>query len=356
MDLPSQFEEYLGAIRLTDDQREACIAAHREVREKLAADPLLGEVVVATFLQGSYVRHTIVNPSGLDLPDVDVVVVTRLSKDEYTPDQAIKQFSEFLETNYPERYKFQGRSIGIRFPTVDLDLVVTAAPSESVEGILLAKMSQEPQELWTLLEEFTKSEEWKSEPLLIPDRDAQQWVPTDPLEQIEWTRKKNAETNGHFVNVVKVIKRWRDIDGQGKRPKGFLVERLVGLHCPDYIKSVASGVEATFSSIKEAYASHSVEGTVPDVPDIGIPANNVFKRISAQEFRDFYGCTRVASAAATDAYEDPDSESSGTKWRELFGDDFPSDSGGGGSSHDSGPPLIFPPPTRASEAPPGRFA
>ena len=356
MDLPSKFDEYLGDIRLTDDQRGDCMAAHLEVREKLAADPVLGKIVVATFLQGSYVRHTIVKPSESDLPDVDVVVVTRLSKDEYTPDQAIKQFSEFLETNYPERYRFQGRSIGIRFSTVELDLVVTAAPSESVEGILLAKMVQEPQDLWTLLEELTKSEEWKSEPLLIPDRDVQQWVPTDPLEQIEWTRKKNAETNGHFVNVVKVIKRWRDIDGQGKRPKGFLIERLYGLHCPDYIKSVAAGVEVILSSIKDAYAFHSAEGTVPYIPDIGISANNVFKRISAQEFRDFYGCTRVASAAATNAYEDPDPDSSGKKWRELLGDDFPSDSGGGGSTRGSGPPSTFPPPTRASEVRPGRFA
>ena len=63
MNLPSQFDDFLSAIRLTDKQREACIAAHQEVREKVAADPKLSKIVVATFLQGSYVRNTIIKPS-----------------------------------------------------------------------------------------------------------------------------------------------------------------------------------------------------------------------------------------------------------------------------------------------------
>ena len=150
MDLPSKFDEFLGEIRLTDDQRNAIIAAHTEVREKIVADPTLGKTVVATFLQGSYIRHTIVKPSWADRPDVDVVVVTKLSKDEFTPEQAINQFREFVEANYPDRYKLQGRSIGIQFPTADLDLVLTAAPSESVQGILL-KMAEASPNAWDIL-------------------------------------------------------------------------------------------------------------------------------------------------------------------------------------------------------------
>lgn len=356
MDVPSKFEVFLGEIRLTEEQREACIAAHKEVREKLLSDPILGKIVVATFLQGSYVRHTIVKPSGSDLPDVDVVIVTKLSKEEYSPEEALNQFNEFLEKNYPDRYKPQGRSIGIRFPIVDLDLVITAAPTESVQGILLAKMAEESPGLWNTLEELIKGEQWQSEPLLIPDRDIQQWVPTDPLAQIEWTRAKNAETNGHFINVVKAIKKWRDTEGEGKRPKGFLLERLVGLHCPDRIKSVAEGVEATLSSIKDAYSFHAAEGTVPFIPDIGIPVNNVFKRISADQFREFYGSARVASAAATDALNDSDPDSSSRKWQQIFGNDFPSDSSGGGSNRGTGPAPVFPQPSKVAEVSTARFA
>lgn len=356
MDNSSQFDQFLSEIRLPDQQRDACIAAHKEVREKLTADSEMSKTVVSTFLQGSYVRHTIIKAYGDHLPDVDVIVVTKLSKEEYTPSQVINQFKSFLETHYSGRYIIQGRSIGITFPTVRLDLVITAAPSESIIGILKGDVEEEPQDLEALFEIAKKSDEWKSEPLLIPDRDAGQWVPTDPLEQIEWTKRKNEDTNGHFVNIVKVVKRWRDIDGEGKKPKGFLLERLVGEHCPDGITSVAEGVEATLREIKDTYASDSSNGTVPNIPDIGIPTNNTFKRISVKEFRDLYGRIRVASGAATDAYFDQDPESSKKKWYSLFGDDFPYDSGGGGPKRGPGsiPPLV--PPTKKAEVRPGRFA
>ena len=279
MDNSSQFDRFVNEIRLTDQQREACIAAHREIRDRLTSDSEMGKTVVSTFLQGSYVRHTITKPYGDHRPDVDVVVVTKLSKEEYTPSQAINQFKVFLEAHYPGKYKIQGRSIGISFPTIDLDLVITAAPSESVIGILKSEVTEEAQGLEALLEIFKKGDEWKSEPLLIPDRDAGQWVPTFPLGQIEWTKQKNEATNGNFVNVVKVVKRWRDLDGEGKRPKGFLIERLVGEHCPDGITSVAEGVEATLRGIKDLYASDASRGIVPNIPDIGVPANDVFKRV-----------------------------------------------------------------------------
>jgi len=356
MDLPSRFDEFLSAIRLTDKQRETCVAAHQEVREKVSADPKLSKIVVATFLEGSYARNTIVKPLKGDRPDVDVVVVTRLSKDECTPTQAINQFKDFLQKNYSERYHVQGRSIGIRFPSVDLDLVITAAPSQSVMGIMESKESRESQDLGFLLDMFKKDDQWKSEPLLIPDRDAGQWIPTFPLGQLEWTRQKNKATNGHFVNVVKAIKRWRDLDGEGKRPKGFLIERLVGEHCPDGIQSVAEGVEVVLRGIKDAYGSYAANGTVPVVTDTGIPSNNVFKRVSVEEFRDFYGRARVASAAATDAYHDPDPSSCGNKWCALFGKDFPSDSGGGGSKRGPVPVIGFPPPSKPAQVRPGRFA
>jgi hypothetical protein len=356
MDLSSQFDDYLSAIRLTDKQREACIAAHQEVREKVASDPNLSKIVVATFLQGSYVRNTIIRPSKGDCPDVDVVVVTRLSKDEYTPSQAISQFNDFLQENYKGRHHVQGRSIGIKFPTVDLDLVVTAAPSESVIGIMKSKEAQKSQDLGFLFDMPQKEDQWKSEPLLIPDRDVGRWVPTFPLAQLEWTRQKNKATNGHFVNVVKAIKRWQDLNGDGKRPKGFLIERLVGEHCPDGIQSVAEGIEAVLRGIKDTYGPNARNGTVPVVTDTGIPSNNVFKRVSVEEFRDFYGRARVASAVATDAYNDPDPSSCRNKWCALLGKDFPSDSGGGGSNRGPGPVIGFPPPAKPAQVRPGRFA
>lgn len=355
MDIQSQFNEFLSGIRLTEKQRDACKEAHKEIREKLLADPKLSKIVVATFLQGSYVRHTITKPVKGERPDVDVVVVTKLSKDEYTPTQAMEQFNDFLRENYKRKHRVQGRSIGIEFATVDLDLVVTAAPSEGVIGIMKSKEFQGSDDIGILFEMLQKEEKWKSEPLLIPDREVGNWVQTFPLRQISWTKEKNKATNGHFVNVVKAIKRWRDIDGDGKSPKGFLVERLVGEHCPDGIQSVAEGVEATLRGIKDSYQTYAANGTVPTIPDTGISTNNVFRRISVEDFRDFYGKARAASAIATDAYKDQNTFSCNDKWCALFGRDFPSSSGGS-SKRETNTITSFPPPVKPTQVKPGRFA
>ena len=61
---------------------------------------------------------------------------------------------------------------------------------------------------------FCKSDseqEWKSDPLLIPDREAEEWDKTHPLEQIRWTVEKNKSCNTHYINVVKALKWWRKI-------------------------------------------------------------------------------------------------------------------------------------------------
>lgn len=104
-------------------------------------------------------------------------------------------FVPFLEKHYKDKYRIQGRSIGISLSYVDLDIVPTSAPSESETGVLqdeaiISEYTIEDfqQKLLTksfsnaLLEStyniFCRSDsqpQWKSEPLLIPDREAEKW-------------------------------------------------------------------------------------------------------------------------------------------------------------------------------------
>ena len=69
----------------------------------------------------------------------------------------------------------------------------------------------------------------------------------DPLEQIAWTVEKNANTNDHYVNVVKAAKWWRAYKCDGKYPKGYPLEHLIGQNCPDNIGSVAEGFACPWS-------------------------------------------------------------------------------------------------------------
>ena len=136
MELPSYFTDFMRNISPSPEERKQYQKAHTELREKLMDDDDLKEVIVTTFLQGSYRRSTILRPEPGEHADVDVVVVTKISKEDATPEKALQTFVPFLEMHYPRQFELQGRSIGITLDDVDLDLVVTSAPSESQVGIL----------------------------------------------------------------------------------------------------------------------------------------------------------------------------------------------------------------------------
>jgi len=207
--LPSYFNDFLREIRLTDNQVNDLITGHKTLRDRLNADKNLSEILVNTFLQGSYRRATATRPKFGKRSDVDVVVVTNLDKEKYTPEEAHNLFIPFLEKHYKDKYRIQGRSLGIELSYVDLDLVVTAAPSESQKELLeevsvqsqisiddlnywtFSKSEDFPQdirsEIFLLFENQSNNAEWKTEPLYIPNRDAEIWEPTNPLAKIKWT-------------------------------------------------------------------------------------------------------------------------------------------------------------------------
>lgn len=361
--LPHYFTDFLTKVRLQDDDVADLKDGHRALRDLLTGDERLGPIIVGTFLQGSYRRATAVRPENGKRSDVDVVVVTKLAKEDYEdPEEALAVFVPFMEEHYKGEYEIQGRSIGIERAGVDLDCVITAAPSVSEQGLLksAAVMAEETIEASSpLVVSFFKSmreAEWQTEPLWIPDRDAQCWTPTDPLEQIRWTQEKNAACNGHYVNVVKAIKWWRRIKyTTPKYPKGYPVEHLIGQCCPDSIGSVAEGVMCTLENITANYRLDVLLGRVPVLPDHGVPDHDVFKRIAAEDFAAFHGQVCEAATIAREAYDAESVEKSAGLWKRLFGDDFPdpppSCDDGGSGPHQGG----FTPRTQVPRIGGGRF-
>jgi len=238
-----------------------------------------------------------------------------------------------------------------------MDLVVTSAPSEAQERVLkstsvtnMDSLEQAPDwklvESWvppeqrnsnfanSLMKAIQMQEEWETEPLYIPDQDAGRWVPTHPLEQMRWTREKNRLTGTHYINVVKTLKWWQRNHEKlsGNHPKGYPLERLIGECCdPNDIESIAHGVTRTLENIKTKYESYARSGQVPVLPDHGT-GQNVFKRIKAADFANFYNFASLAASLARRALVAPTLEESAPLWRELLGEKFPlpEKPGGGG--------------------------
>ncbi len=247
MELPTYFPDFVSAIRPTGSQFDDLRIGHETLRRRLEGDAELRDTVISTFLQGSYRRATAIRPVGDTRADVDVIVVTNLSHQSVTPEQAIRRFLPFLDKHYPGKHRPQGRSVAIELSYVDIDFVVTAAPSEAQEEMLkshavtssetpedaddwaLAKSwlppSKRPQQSYGASNGAKASDLWKAEPLLIPDRDTSKWQKTHPIAQIQWTWDKNRRCAGHYVNIVKAIKWWHRNGYPGaERPKGYPLE------------------------------------------------------------------------------------------------------------------------------------
>lgn len=350
MELPTCFETFLKEIRPTENQQDDAKTGHETLRDRLNKAEDLAPILVSDFLQGSYRRATAVRPKGDRRADVDIVVVTNLSEKGHTPEQAMRKFVPFLERHYKGKYRWQSRSFGIELSYVDLDLVVTSAPSTEDSALLksaavitdadvVAAKDWFLSPAWVRMEDrrFVSAEimkamataqaqpEWKLKPLRIPDRDVKQWDSTHPLEQIRWTRHKNADCNGHFVNVVKALKWWRLLDENAKpeRPKGFPLERLIGECCPDGINSVAEGVTKTLESVVSKYGYMIPLKMKPLLRDYGVPEHDVFQKVSAEDFADFFGQVETAAKLARQALDHKDAVESQRLWHKLFGPKFP---------------------------------
>jgi len=381
MELPSYFIDFLSVIRPTKAQNRSMQEAHTDLQDRLRKDKLLVPILVTTFIQGSYRRHTALKGDEDNHCDVDVVVVTRFDKAINTPQQVLDAFQPFLEENYKGRYEAQGRSWGITWDdTVKLDLVPTAAPSESMMRLFEAEgvgvwspeigpwLVEEAQQkslrvdpLYEAIQTARKDLQWVLEPLDIPDRDANIWDRTHPLAQIEWTTNKNRRTNGNYINMVKAMKWWRRVkEPLPKYPKSYPLEHMLGLNCGDGIQSVA---QAVVDALERAVAEYEQEAAVPEtpvLPDHGFPpydAPNVFGRLDAEDFADFYDKLTAAASTAREALDCASMHKSSLLWRELFGGEFPKAAPNDGDDNGGeGPKGGFTPPVKVRGVESTRFA
>lgn len=347
--LPSLFDEFRSNIRPQEHHIEDYKDGHKQLREKLQDDDSVSDIYVADFLQGSYKRSTAVKPRGDEKSDVDIVFVTSIER-EKSPEEALELCVPFLRNHYDDdEWDRNDRSFKIEQDDVEIDLVLTATPTEAARSAVEAMGAFDVEENLgienkSVLSEAlgmnakSEDEQWKDEPLHIPDRRLQKWEKTHPLKTLEFTSEKNGLTDGHYVNVVKAIKWWRrckspDVDG----PSSYPLEHLVGECCPDSLNSVAQGVTITLEQIRDEYRGDADRNQSPELPAHGLPNVDVFDRIDGNEFAEFHSRVVDAAEIARTAYEEDNKSQSRDEWARLFGDEFPayegsdSDSEGGKS-------------------------
>jgi len=192
MKLPNYFKDFLTNISLTPNQISRIKTTHETLRDRLKKDEKLSEMIIDTFLQGSYKRYTAIRPKNDEKSDVDIVVVMDLDKDEIEPNEIFDLFEDFLDKYYEDKYKFNNKSIRITLTDVDVDLVVTIPyeNSDNFDKNLFNKSVVE------LMDEEIDSEDIENGYLYLPNRNENTWVKINPTAQIINTTSKNQRVSG----------------------------------------------------------------------------------------------------------------------------------------------------------------
>lgn len=249
-----------------------------------------------------------------------------------------------MEKHYAGKYEIQRKSMGIKLTYVELDVVITSAPSEVEKELIENSFMQSTDELLEIADSDTT--DWKSEPLYILNTETGEWEETDPIAQIKWTIEKNKNCNGHYVNVVKALKWWKKYtDTNNNPPKSYPLEHFIGYCCPDDIESVAEGIVLTLENIVD---NHS---TKPVLNDHGVPTHDVFDGLEEDEYNDFYELVKDAAITARNALDATSKSDAIKEWKKLLGSKFPDE-----KSSDTSTNMSFSERTSVSKIEPERYA
>jgi hypothetical protein len=158
-------------------------------------------------------------------------------------------------------------------------------------------------------------------PLWIPDRDAKEWVQTHPKGQIAAGIDQNKTTDGYFVQVVKLLKEWRDRLPKSAQLKSYILEAMIHktIGIPT---SHAGAIVKVLEGIETNYGSYRGSNLVPSISDPGYASVNVTRRLPVNEFIDFMTQVKSAAQTARNALSNTDEATSRQLWRQLFGPQF----------------------------------
>ena len=288
MELAADFQTLLSSLQPGDNDVADAKAAHEKVRDQLRTDKEFKEAHKDTFLSGSYARHTAIN----DINDVDVICLVDIDKSGTEPELVLAWTQSILDKYYTKT-KRQGRSVGAQAAKgVWLD-IVPGTPMNGDDG-----------------------------PLWIPDRNAKEWVATHPKGQIQTSKEKNKSTDGYYVQIVKLMKYWRDrLPTKSCQLKSYILESLIHRSLA-YPSSHAVAVVDVLEGIEGSYGWYRDLGTMPTISDPAYPSVNVAKHWELKEFKDFMNQVKSAAGVARKALDNADESESRRLWRQIFGQQF----------------------------------
>jgi hypothetical protein len=290
----ARFLELLADIEPSPTTKSNASAAHNAVRDHLRIHDEFSDRWVSSFLSGSYARDTSIRPKtssdGQERPDVDIIVVTSFTTADH-PDDVLEELRAALEDG-DDGYavdRINNRSVRITTWQAEMDVVPVI---ETFGGYL------------------------------IGDRESGTWQFTNPPEHNRWSSDQNGIFGGRFKPLVKLDKWWRRENPTSPRPKGFVLEVLTALHAPKNETHYGEAFAKMLEGIHAEYGFRASVDQKPFIRDPAVPANDILRRVTVPQWKEFIDKVRVHAGYARRAQDERDMEEATRLWRKVFGPRF----------------------------------
>lgn len=306
------FKGLLQNIQPPAERVEAAQSLPKPVQEFLRLHPEFVTLSPHTRLAGSYAQDLSVD----DVKDVDFIVRTDGDPKANEPEarRTIRALKSVLD-GLPEHLEMQGytetevtrarRSVHVCFPEQDfhLDVVPCIAP----DGL--------------------------NEPLWVPDREFNRWIPSHPLGVVQQVTDLEGTFPGKFRNLSRLTKHFRNEQMKRSRPKSYWLLTLLIHEFRDngftgsepLPESFHMLIDRLYNRLAPIYGR--TDGATPNLKDPMLN-HNVSWNWDRGDFETFMRRLddgRRWSQYALDAAAKDDLDEAIRHWLRVFGDAFPTD-------------------------------
>ncbi|MFA6105340.1 MAG: nucleotidyltransferase [Patescibacteria group bacterium] len=295
MNLVNEFSIFLqNTVNLNQNRIDVAKTGIETVEKFLKNNDIFKKYFISVKPQGSYRQGTIIKPC-MDNKDFDVDLLFQLKKvNGWEPkDYLAILHDEFFKT---DRYK---------------DIVDKRGKTRCVT---LDYESDFHMDIIPCVDDAGNQK--------IMNKNTNQYEITDADGYAEWFSAKNSAAQNNLVKVVRLVKYLRDT--KLMNVKSILLTTLLGQNV--YVSDpviIFSDVPTTLKNICNRVNDYLQRNPVmPTIVNPSLPSEDFNRHWDQEKYENFRDKFKLYTEKISDAYDDPDFESSVKKWTEIFGDDF----------------------------------
>lgn len=306
--LGTHFEELLRRTQPPQERIDVAATVTPLVRDYLRDHADLATIAPHSRLVGSYAQKMSVG----DVKDVDFLVFVPGDPVNNEPEakSIVRQLRAALD-GLPEHLGYKGyaaidiemarRSVHVYFENEDFHLDVV--PATAIDGL--------------------------DEPLYVPDRGLNRWIPSHPLGYIELLNSLNNEHGKKVKRLGRLFKHFRDFHMKTRKPKSYWLGAVLVHHVQNTLDTDQSIAVLFHDLVNSTYNSFAPtlgrEGATPHIKDpmLGHDISWNWQRSHFETFMRRLADVRDWSAQAL---EEGDRDRAISLWQKVFGADyFPSE-------------------------------